>query len=199
MSYIVGVDEVGRGPLAGPVVIGIAWAPKETKLLELFPHLGDSKKVTKKRREEICQRALEEMRAGNLGFVTVASAAARIDAAGITRAIQSAVTRGFEKLPPECSGAHVYLDGRLVAPETFSQETVIGGDASVPIISLASIVAKVMRDRYMEKMGEVYPVYGFERHVGYGTKAHMEAVRAHGFCPLHRKTFCRNISAKASP
>ncbi len=88
---------------------------------------------------------------------------------------------------------HILLDGLLVAPQEYSQETIVRGDSLVPLISLASIVAKVERDRLMRRMAKEFPGYGFERHVGYATQPHREAIKEHGLCEIHRRSFCRNF------
>lgn len=185
--YIAGIDEVGRGPLAGPVSIGVVWVSKNVDLKEKFPLLNDSKKLSEKRREEIYESAKVDP---DISYVVVSNTAEVIDAKGIEFAIKDAVAKGCASLP---TGTFIYLDGRLHAPEHFKQETVIGGDAKIPAISLASIMAKVERDRYMTKIAGEYPAYGFAKHKGYGTKVHMEAIVESGFCDLHRQSFCRNL------
>lgn len=185
--YIAGIDEVGRGPLAGPVAIGVAWCKKDFDIKEAFPGLRDSKKLSEKKREEIYKKAVESP---DVDFVVAMNDASVIDEEGISFAITDAVEKGCMKLPEK---AFVYLDGRLSAPDRFLQESVIGGDDSIPIISLASVVAKVERDRLMQTLGEEYPVYGLEKHRGYGTKAHREAIEAHGFSPVHRRSFCSRL------
>lgn len=188
--YIAGIDEVGRGPLAGPVAIGVAWCKKDFDIGEVFVGLRDSKKLSEKKREEIYTKAVESP---DVDFVVTMNDASIIDEQGISFAITSAVEEGCTKLPEE---VFVYLDGRLAAPTRFLQESVIGGDDSIPIISLASVVAKVERDRLMKKLGSEYPAYGLEKHKGYGTKAHREAIVAHGFSPVHRKSFCSRLGVE---
>jgi len=185
--YIAGIDEVGRGPLAGPVSIGVVWVKEGVDLKEKFPLLNDSKKLSEKRREEIYEKAKLD---SDISYVVISNTADVIDTKGIEFAIKDAIARGCASLPKD---TFVYLDGRLKAPESFKQETVVGGDAKIPAISLASIMAKVERDRYMKKVSEEYPEYGFAKHKGYGTKAHMEAIVESGFCDLHRQSFCRNL------
>lgn len=185
--YIAGIDEVGRGPLAGPVSIGIVWVLKSTNLKAKFPLLNDSKKLSEKKREEIYELAKKDK---DIGYVVVSNSARVIDEKGIEFAIKSAIEKGCTKLPKDTT---IYLDGRLRAPESFVQETVIGGDAKVPVISLASIMAKVERDRYMKKISEDYPQYGLHKHKGYGTRAHMEAIAECGLSDVHRVSFCKSI------
>lgn len=186
--YVAGIDEVGRGPLAGPVSIGVAWCKEDVDLMKLFPFLNDSKKVTEKRRGEIYEAV---KKCDDISFVVVSSSNKVIDEKGISFAIEDAIERGCKDLPEDI---FVYLDGRLSAPEKFKQKSVIGGDGSVPIISLASIVAKVERDRYMEKIGEDYPEYGLGKHKGYGTKVHREAIVEFGLSEIHRESFCKNLT-----
>lgn len=188
--HIAGIDEVGRGPLAGPVAIGVAWCSNDFDIQKEFPGLRDSKKLSEKKREEIYAKVLE---IPDVGFVVSMNDAFVIDEKGISFAITDAVEKGCSKLPEE---VFIYLDGRLAAPDQFPQKSVIGGDDSIPIVSLASVVAKVERDRLMKKLGEKYPVYGLEKHKGYGTKVHREAIEAHGFSPVHRRSFCKNIAIK---
>jgi len=186
--YIAGIDEVGRGPLAGPVSIGVVWVSKDVDLKEKYPTLNDSKKLSEKKREEIYERVIKD---SEVSYVVVSNAAEVIDEKGIEFAIKDAVTKGCKKLPED---TFIYLDGRLHAPESFRQETVVGGDAKIPTISLASIMAKVERDRYMKKLSEDYPQYGLHKHKGYGTKAHMEAIVECGLSDIHRQSFCRNLT-----
>lgn len=191
MSFIVGVDEAGRGPLAGPVSVGVVIADTDYDFLTAFPGLNDSKQLSEKKREVLYVMLEEEMRAGRVRSVVQFVSAELIDRGGIVPAIRAAVAQGVRKLLPEPETGKVYLDGSLKAPPEYSQETVIGGDGLVPAIMLASIAAKVTRDRYMKKMALEYPEYGFEQHKGYGTKAHYEAIHAHGLSPLHRRTFLK--------
>jgi len=185
--YVAGIDEVGRGPLAGPVSIGIVWTKKGLDLKERYPTLNDSKKLSEKKREEIYELAKKD---NDISYVVVSNAAKVIDEKGIEFAIRDAIARGCKKIPED---TFIYLDGRLKAPEAFSQETVVGGDTKVPAISLASIMAKVERDRYLKKMSQDYPKYGFHKHKGYGTRAHMDAIAEFGLSELHRVSFCRNL------
>ena len=115
--------------------------------------------------------------------------AEKIDEGGISPAIANAVATGIQKMLSDQVDAKVYLDGSLRAPEGYEQETIIGGDGSIPVIMLASIAAKVTRDRYMKVQAKEYPRYGFEKNKGYGTEAHLKALREHGLCAIHRRTF----------
>lgn len=193
MKFVLGVDEAGRGPLAGPVAVGILRAPKDFDFYAVFPNLNDSKKVTEKRREEMFETLVALAKEGTLSFCVKSVDAEVIDRVGISEAIASCVEKGVRSLA-EASNSHVYLDGSLHAPKEYTQETVIDGDASIPAIMLASIAAKVSRDRLMKKLAKTYPHYGFEQHKGYGTKAHITAIRTMGLTPIHRRSFCRNFA-----
>lgn len=189
MAYIVGVDEAGRGPLAGPVSVGVVKIAEGFDLLELFPGLNDSKKLSEKKREALFAKLQEEIKNGNVQAIVCLSSEKIIDEKGIAYAVRSALARGVRKLMPNPEEGKVFLDGSLKAPPEYSQETIIGGDATIPAIMLASVAAKVTRDRLMKKLALDYPLYGFEVHKGYGTAAHMNALREHGLCVIHRASF----------
>ena len=195
-QYIVGVDEVGRGPLAGPVAVCAATVKSDFDF-SVFPFLNDSKKLSEKRREKIFEQALDLQAAGGLRFAVQFQGADVIDVDGIETAIRRALEGALAGLAVAEAGTHVFLDGRLKAPKQFSQETVIGGDATIPIISLASVLAKVSRDRLMVEYCAAYPQYRFSEHKGYGTAAHIAAIREHGVSPLHRRTFLSRIAPDA--
>ena len=188
-KYIVGVDEAGRGPLAGPVAVGVVCFRDDFDVLGVFPGLNDSKKLSEKRREVLFHILQEEIKKGTVTAVVQLISAEKIDEGGIGSAIHHAVAQGVRKVLPDYSFGRVYLDGSLYAPKQYSQQTVVGGDGLIPAIMLASVAAKVTRDRYMVKQSELYPLYGFEKHKGYGTKDHYQALRDHGLCAIHRRTF----------
>lgn len=196
MRFVLGVDEAGRGPLAGPVMVGAVMAPEEYDILRIFPGLNDSKKLSEKKREKIFEILLSERAAGRLLFCVKSVSAKAIDAHGIGKAVISCVHAGVRQLAPKLGDVQVYLDGSLHGPKEYEQETVIGGDAKIPIIMLASIAAKVSRDRIMAECAKEYPGYGFEQHKGYGTKAHREAIVRLGLSALHRKSFCKKVLAE---
>ena len=194
MRWVIGVDEAGRGPLAGPVAVGLVRVPESFDLLAAFPGLNDSKKLTEKRREALFTLLEERVAAGDLSYCVKLPSAQRIDAEGIAVVIRGAIKEGLGELAqPSADGyateGKVWLDGALRAPSHYEQETVIGGDALIPAIMLASVAAKVTHDRLMVQLAEEYPQYGFEKHKGYGTKAHLDAIRAHGQCAEHRASF----------
>lgn len=192
-KYILGVDEAGRGPLAGPVAVGIVCFEEGYGPLTVFPNLNDSKKLTEKKREAIYQLLLEEQQKGNVSFCVKWGSAKMIDAKGLTHAVVQGVHAGVRLLLPDPTHGKVYLDGLLKAPPEYEQETVVHGDALIPAIMLASVVAKVSRDRLMKEIASKYPEYGFEVHKGYGTKAHYAAIKKHGPCEIHRQLFLRKM------
>jgi len=193
MQYLIGIDEAGRGPLAGPVAVGAVVVPHNFDW-KLAAGVHDSKKLTAFQREEWYRKIKEMQRAGLLKFTVSFTTAATIDRRGIVHSIRDALSRCLKKLsalPHECE---ILLDGSLYAPQEFTmQKTIIRGDDLEPIISMASIVAKVRRDRLMIKMARLYPEYGFDAHKGYGTLAHRTEIMERGFCELHRTTFCTKL------
>ena len=192
MKWIVGVDEAGRGPLAGPISVGVVSIPIKTKLL--FEGLTDSKKLSEKRREEWFQKIQEWNREGKLQYAVSLVSSSIIDKKGIVFAINLGMSRCVRKLGINPKQTLVLLDGSLHAPKEFlHQRTIIKGDEKISVISLASIVAKVTRDRYMVKLAMKYPEYAFDVHKGYGTFIHRMAIKKSGISKIHRKTFLRNI------
>lgn len=184
--YIVGVDEVGRGPLAGPVFVGAVLVDmKDKNKLKLLKGIKDSKKISKKKREEWNQVLLNNF---ECHISSVGSSI--IDKIGIQKAVLLGVRRvlGKIKISPDI----ILLDGLLKAPGSYSQETIIKGDEKIHVISAASIVAKVSRDRKMVLMHNDFPGYGLDRHKGYGTRLHYENIRKNGLSSCHRRTFCVN-------
>lgn len=192
--YILGVDEAGRGPVAGPVSVGVVRVEEGFDILAAFPGLNDSKKLTEKKREALFALLQEEMKKGTVVCRVYLASAASIDLKGIVPCIRGSLTKGIETLLPIPNEGKVYLDGSLSAPKQYEQETIIGGDGLVPAIMLASVAAKVTRDRYMVKLAEAHPAYGFAQHKGYGTKTHYEAIAAHGLCLEHRRTFLTRMN-----
>ncbi|MCX6786988.1 MAG: ribonuclease HII [Candidatus Kaiserbacteria bacterium] len=189
MKFMLGVDEAGRGPLAGPVAVGIVAVPERFIITREFPGLVDSKQMSPLARERMFRLLKNRMREGNIQFCVRYTGAERIDKWGLTRAVASATARGVRFLAPEPDGISIYLDGLLKAPSEYDQQTIIGGDEAVPVIALASIAAKVLRDRLMTRLAKQFPEYGFEVHKGYGTKMHYEALKKYGPCILHRRSF----------
>ncbi len=193
VTHIVGIDEVGRGPLAGPVTVCACKVPHNFDFSH-FKGIKDSKKLSPRKREEWFVKISDLKSKGDLDLAFSSVSAPEIDKIGIALAIKKALNSALEALSLIPETTHIKLDGALRAPEKFlSQETIIRGDEKVSIISVASIIAKVMRDRHMAEQAKLYPLYGFEKHKGYGTKNHFELIRQHGMTPIHRKSFCKNI------
>ena len=198
MKALIGIDEVGRGPVAGPVAVGAFFILDESFIVEVkkFPiPLRDSKQLSRIQREAWYKKIEEWQAEGKCDFSVAMVSAGEIDQHGISRAIKKALAETLDTL--ECDGeCLILLDGSLHAPIEFvHQITIIKGDEKEPVISLASIVAKVIRDRHMIKLAERYPKYGFERHMGYGTEEHYKAIKKYGLSPLHRKSFLRSFKA----
>jgi len=206
-SWIIGIDEVGRGPLAGPVGVGVACVPANFNWQQL-PGVTDSKQLTEIKRAEIMSSARILQAAGTFHYEVAMVSAKVIDRIGIVPAIMLAMNRALTRVETRMSentslvlsnmldAVEVKLDGGLKAPEWYlQQETIIKGDAKEPAIGLASIVAKVRRDSYMRRLATLaaYHPYGFDAHKGYGTKAHRAAIAQYGLSDQHRVSYCKNI------
>ncbi|XKT74429.1 MAG: ribonuclease HII [Patescibacteria group bacterium UBA2163] len=188
---IIGIDEVGRGPIAGPVMVAAVGLNKTFSVSD-FPGINDSKKLTPKKRDTLRAIIDERRERGELRVGVHAVPANDIDEKGIVPALELAVTEALTALAIDPKVCDVRLDGSLKAPIGYvHQQTIIKGDQKELSIMLASVFAKTERDREMERHAIQYPEYGFERHKGYGTKAHYEAITLHGACPLHRKTWLK--------
>ena len=186
---MLGVDEAGRGPLAGPVSVGVVMVREGFDVAKEFLGVKDSKKLSEKKREKIFEMLEARVALGDAHFTVEFESAETIDNEGIATAVRRALWRGVNALAPDSALVHILLDGSLKAPPEYSQETIINGDELVPIISLASIAAKVTRDRLMIKLAKKYPLYSFEKHKGYGTAFHYEMLKKHGLCDIHRRSF----------
>ena len=195
-KYVVGIDEVGRGPLAGPVTV-CAFAMPIDFNAKSFGKIKDSKKLKPKEREGIFCRLKELKKNKKVNYVVSFESSKLIDKIGIVPAIKKALGKSLEKLklnPKEC---RVLLDGGLKAPEKYkNQKTIIKGDEKERVIAFASIVAKVTRDALMCRMAKKYPKYCFEIHKGYGTKMHYKNIKKYGICEEHRKCFLRKLQSK---
>lgn len=193
MQYLLGVDEAGRGPLAGPVSVGVVAVPEGFDVAREFPGVADSKKLSEKNREKIFTELKARSARGDVRFIVEFESAETIDREGIAVAVRRALARGVhtlvQKVGHPMSNFHILLDGSLHAPAEYAQETIVHGDELIPIISLASIAAKVVRDRLMVTLAKEYPEYGFEKHKGYGTRLHYEMLEKHGLCIIHRRSF----------
>lgn len=177
MGAIVGLDEVGRGCWAGPLVAGAVILGKPIK------GLRDSKKLTKKQREELAEIINNEALSVGLGWVEPMD----IDRLGLTESIGLAMNAALSQI--KVPYKRIIIDGNHAFVEDERVEARIGADDSVPCVSAASIIAKVARDNYMAKMSVKFPGYGFEKHVGYGTKLHSESLKVQGVCKLHRLSY----------
>lgn len=200
MKWVIGVDEVGRGPLAGPITV-CAFAVRESEL-SAFSGNFDSKKATREIREEISSVCKALASSGRVSYRVAYVQHSTIDKFGLTKSVNRAITRALTRLelslgdPVAKLDLEVFLDGGLRAPKQYkNQKTIIGGDHKVPVIGMASMIAKVHRDNRMRKLAREYPEYGFDKHKGYGTRAHYAAIKKHGPSPVHRKLFLRKFSA----
>lgn len=182
-SLICGVDEAGRGPLAGPVCAAAVILSPDT----IIKGINDSKKLTEKRREELFDEICEKAEAYSIYSVDEK----RIDEINILNATYEAMNGAVKGL--SVTPDFVLIDGNRISGMTLPHETVVKGDAKSVSIAAASILAKVSRDRFICEMAEQYPEYGFEKHKGYGTKAHTEAILKYGPCEIHRRTFLKKL------
>ncbi len=198
-KYVIGIDEAGRGPLAGPVAVGVCRFEmgiykKYLKQKNRLPVGIDSKKLTEEKREYWFEDILKMEERGKLSWAVGFSSAKIIDEKGIVFAIRSAMKNALTKIGTDETESRVLLDGGLKPPAEFLDfQTIIKGDEKEAVIGLASICAKVLRDREMKKLGKKYPQYGFEIHKGYGTKKHRESIKKNGISKEHRKTFIHHI------
>ena len=178
-DFVCGIDEAGRGPLAGPVVAGAVILPKNHKIA----YLNDSKQLSEKKREELYNQIMTEALAVGVGIVSPE----RIDEINILQATYEAMRQAINQLKfqPE-----ILLNDAVIIPNvSIPQEKIIKGDAKSLSIAAASIIAKVTRDRMMKGYHELFPEYGFDKHKGYGSKDHIEAIKKYGPSPIHRRTF----------
>lgn len=182
-SLICGVDEAGRGPLAGPVCAAAVILKPDT----IIKGINDSKKLTEKCREELFDEICEKAEAYSIYSVDEK----RIDEINILNATYEAMNGAVKGL--SVTADFVLIDGNRISGMTLPHETVVKGDAKSVSIAAASILAKVSRDRFICEMAEQYPEYGFEKHKGYGTKAHTEAILKYGPCEIHRRTFLKKL------
>ena len=183
-KYICGIDEAGRGPLAGPVVVAAVIMPEDS----MIEGVNDSKKVSEKKREKLYDLILEEAISYSVGIVDQKE----IDRINILNATKAGLTEAVRtlKVKPD-----VILVDALTNIDTcgIQYRSIVKGDAKSYSIAAASIIAKVTRDRIMRQWDEIYPQYGFAKHKGYGTAAHIAAIKENGLCPLHRLSFVKNI------
>ena len=182
-EFICGIDEAGRGPLSGPVVAGAVVLPKGCRIL----YINDSKKLSAKKREELYDVIMQEAISVGVGIISPG----RIDEINILQATYEAMREAITKLTitPD-----ILLNDAVSIPRIdIAQVPIIKGDAKSLTIGAASIIAKVTRDRMMIEYAQIFPEYGFEKHKGYGTAAHIQALKEYGPCPIHRRSFIKNF------
>lgn len=183
VKLLCGVDEAGRGPLAGPVCAAAVMLPQNC----VIEGLNDSKKLSEKKREALFEEILNRAVSYGIAFATVEE----IEEHNILGATFLAMNRAIARLDPKPELA--LIDGNRCTGIQIPSRCIVGGDGKCADIAAASVLAKVTRDRYMLQMAEQYPEYGFEKHKGYGTKAHYAAIREHGPSPIHRPSFLRKL------
>ncbi len=195
IPYIIGIDEVGRGPLAGPIVFCAFKVPIDYTFTG-FGRIKDSKQLKPQKREEIFCK-LETLRKQKIiDYAVCFESAKRIDHVNIANAGNFCIAKTLERLKAKSSECQILLDGGIKAPQKYkNQQTIIKGDTKIRAIAFASIIAKVWRDRKMCELALKYPQYNFEIHKGYGTKKHRELIGKFGLCAIHRKSFCKNFTA----
>lgn len=192
--FLVGVDEAGRGPLAGPVAVGVVVMPISFRSVLKKYRVKDSKKLTENKREGWYKWLYKERRLGKINFATALVSHKIIDKKGIVYAVKLGIRKCLNRLNLRPLRCQILLDGSLKAPAKFkNQTTLIRGDETEPIIALASIAAKVRRDRHMTRLAKKYPKYNLEVHKGYGTKAHYVALKKYGPSVIHRLSFLRGV------
>jgi ribonuclease HII len=190
-THIIGVDEAGRGALAGPVAVGAVLVLRDFNWAQV-KGVADSKKLSPKKREEIFLIAKKLEKEGKLKYAVALVSEKVIDQKGITFAVREGINRALATLAPDPRHTYIKLDGLLHAPIEFkNQKTIIKGDVTEKEISLASIMAKVTRDRYMVRLSKKYPEYKFDVHKGYGTLLHRKNIKKSGISVIHRTTFTR--------
>ena len=189
-KFVIGIDEVGRGAVAGPLVIGAACGKWNGKLAKALKGVRDSKKLTPRQREEW----FKKFKKLPIKFYTVSISNDLIDQKGMGWALREGIVKLLKKSKkrPDL----VLLDGGIHAPQKYIQKTIIRGDDKIPLISAASIYAKVTRDKLMVKLDGCYHCYGFKNHKGYGTASHLAAVKKNGLSQIHRRSFLSHIDKK---
>ncbi len=196
-TSIAGIDEAGRGPLAGPVVVACVVMPRDS----MIEGVNDSKKVSEKKREKLYEEITNEALGCGVGIISQEE----IDKINILNATKEGLTLAIKNLEKDLQEKNrdfqkpeIILVDALTKIDTdhIPYRSIIKGDSKSYSIAAASIIAKVTRDRIMIEWDEVYPVYGFEKHKGYGTAAHIAAIKEYGLCPLHRRSFVKNIVEK---
>lgn len=184
-EYIAGIDEAGRGPLAGPVVAASVILPKDCEIL----YLNDSKQLSAKRRDELFDEIKQKAIAYGIGIVSQG----RIDDINILQATYEAMREAIGQMSEKQNPDLLLVDAVHIPDVNIKQVGIVKGDAKSVSIAAASILAKVTRDRFMVEMDKLYPEYGFASHKGYGSKSHIEAIKKYGASPIHRQTFIKNF------
>ena len=198
MNWLIGIDEAGRGALAGPVSVGAVLYPDDLDWKEAFalvtkrgkPKLRDSKQLTAQQRDILFDYITSH---GRLRHASALVDAKIIDQIGIVNAANEAASLAIEQLGIRPSRVSVLLDAGLRVPEKWPQESFVRGDENIPAIAFASIIAKVTRDRFMEELATTHSAYHFDEHKGYATHVHRRAIQLSGLSELHRATFCTRI------
>lgn len=194
IKTIAGIDEAGRGPLAGPVVVASVILPQNS----MIEGVNDSKKVSEKKREKLYEIILDEAIAYGVGIISQEE----IDRINILNATKLGLTTAIKEMENTIKVKNMNFDKpEIILVDALTKidtdhipyKSIIKGDAKSYSIAASSIIAKVTRDRIMRQWAEVYPVYGFEKHKGYGTAYHIQAIKEYGLCPLHRRSFVKNI------
>lgn len=188
VTLVAGIDEAGRGPLAGPVAAGAVILPPGCRIIGV----NDSKQLSAKKREQLYEEICGKAVCWSVGLATVEE----IDQLNILRATHLAMRRAISGL--DQSPEHLLIDALTIPGLKTSQQGIVGGDGLSVSIAAASIMAKVTRDRLMEEVDRLYPEYGFAQHKGYGTKEHIAVIRARGLSPIHRKSFCGHFVSEVT-
>ena len=183
-KIVVGIDEAGRGPLAGPVVAGCVCITSKKQVVDI---VRDSKKMTERQRNEAYDLIIKKSQGYGVGIVD----AKRIDKVGIRQAVLEAMTKAVEETEKmlKQKAEYVIADGGIMLIEGYNMESINKGDLNHYSIAAGSVLAKVTRDRIMNQYANQFPKYGFEKHVGYGTKLHMDMIKKYGACEIHRLSF----------
>ncbi len=193
IKYIIGIDEVGRGPLAGPIAFCAFKMPVDFSFRG-FGRIKDSKRLMPEKRKEIFCKLKKLKMKKLVDYAVCFESAKTIDHINIAKAGSICIKRSLKKIKAKPSECMVLLDGGIKAPKKFkNQKTIIRGDEKERAIAFASIIAKVSRDALMCRLAKKYPQYHFEIHKGYGTKMHRELIKKHGLCAIHRRSFCKNF------
>lgn len=195
--WVIGIDEVGRGPLAGPVTVCAVAVPYKHYKKDLWPGLKDSKQMTPRARTAWVAKIDQLQDDHTLLYAIVSKSAGHIDTSGIAVCIKACIAQCLKKLALDPAECLILLDGGLKAPAAYiRQQTIIKGDSSEPVIAFASVIAKVSRDAVMVRLHKKYPQFDWKANKGYGTRAHCRALQNHGISPLHRATFLQRILDK---